>query len=80
MRHHYSYVHQTPCARIFKISLKKGEQQTEEKKKESDVKTKINTSRSFVVIHIDSFELQIRIAGVGPGGVDTVFVADDLLE
>jgi|MDTC01.1.fsa_nt_gb hypothetical protein len=79
MRHHYSYVHQTPCARIFKISLKKGEQ-TEEKKKESDVKTKINTSRSFVVIHIDSFELQIRIAGVGPGGVDTVFVADDLLE
>ena len=66
-------------AREFSKSVqKRGNKQ--KRKKESDVKTKINTSRSFVVIHIDSFELQIRIAGVGPGGVDTVFVADDLLE
>jgi hypothetical protein len=40
----------------------------------------IAASSSFVVIHIDTFELEIRVAVVSTGRVDTVLVADNFPE
>jgi hypothetical protein len=34
----------------------------------------------LVVVHIDPFQLQVRVPVVGPGGVDAVLVGDDLPE
>jgi hypothetical protein len=38
------------------------------------------TAGGFVVVDVDSFELKIRVAMVGSGWVDSVFVGDDLPE
>jgi hypothetical protein len=40
----------------------------------------VSSSSGFVVVDVDSFELKIRISVVGTGGVDSVFVGDDLPE
>ena len=34
----------------------------------------------LVVVHVDPLQLQLGLASVGAGGVDTVFVRDDLPE
>lgn len=38
------------------------------------------TSRGFVEVHIDPFELQIRIPGVGPSRIDAVLIANNLAQ
>mmetsp|Transcript_21139 Transcript_21139/g.29810 ORF Transcript_21139/g.29810 Transcript_21139/m.29810 type:complete len:311 (+) Transcript_21139:547-1479(+) len=40
----------------------------------------IAASSSFVVVNVDTFELEIRVAVVGTGRVNTVLVADDFPE
>jgi hypothetical protein len=40
----------------------------------------VTSSGGFVVINVDSFQLEIRISVVGTGWVDSVFVGDDLPE
>jgi hypothetical protein len=40
----------------------------------------ITTSSSFIVINIDSFQLEIRISVVGSGWINSVFIRDDLPE
>jgi hypothetical protein len=35
---------------------------------------------SFVVVHVDALELEVRVAVVGTGGIHAVFVGDDLPE
>jgi hypothetical protein len=40
----------------------------------------IATTSSLIVVHIDSLQLKIRITVVGTGGVNTVFIGDDLPE
>ena len=38
----------------------------------------VSASRCLVVIHVDSFQLQITVSGVSAGRVDPVFVTDHL--
>ena len=40
----------------------------------------VSSSGGFVIVDVDSLELEIRVAVIGTGGVDTVFVGDDLPE
>ena len=37
----------------------------------------VSSSGSFVVINVDSFQLQVRVSVVGSGGVNSVLVRDD---
>jgi proteasome assembly chaperone (PAC2) family protein len=40
----------------------------------------VSATSGFVVIDVDSFELEIRVTVVGTGGVNTVFIGDDFPE
>jgi hypothetical protein len=40
----------------------------------------ISTTSGFVVIDVDSLELEIRVAMISTSGVDTVFIRDNLPE
>jgi len=40
----------------------------------------ITSTGGFIVIDVDSFQLKIRVSGVSTGGVNTVFIGDDLPE
>ena len=40
----------------------------------------VSSTSGFVVVNVDSLELEVGVAVVGTGGVDAVFVGDDLPE
>jgi len=40
----------------------------------------VPAASGFVVVNVDAFELEVGVAMVGTGGVDTVFVGDNLPE
>ena len=40
----------------------------------------VSTSGSFVIVDVDSLELEIRVTVIGTGWVNSVFVGDDLPE